>query len=116
MKIELYEGERVDDLQRNGYRIIQNRDGFCFGMDAVLLSGFARVKERECAFNQGKNGMVFAHADILARMILGAALTDDDVARNNRTRTRSLERASWKAPTSAGTHRTRVAEQYRLPI
>lgn len=27
--------------------------------------------------------MVFAHADILARMILGAALTDDDVARNN---------------------------------
>lgn len=53
MKIELYEGERVDDLQRNGYRIIQNRDGFCFGMDAVLLSGFARVKERECALDLG---------------------------------------------------------------
>ena len=45
MKIELYEGERIDDLQRNGYRIIQSRDGFCFGMDAVLLSGFARVRE-----------------------------------------------------------------------
>lgn len=36
------EDERIDDLQRNGYRIIQKKKGFCFGMDAVLLSGFAR--------------------------------------------------------------------------
>lgn len=36
--------ERIDDLQRNGYRIIQDPDRFCFGMDAVLLSGFAQVK------------------------------------------------------------------------
>ena len=35
-------GERVDDLQRNGYRIIQDPERFCFGMDAVLLAGFAR--------------------------------------------------------------------------
>lgn len=34
-------GERIDDLQRNGYRIIQNPERFCFGMDAVLLAGFA---------------------------------------------------------------------------
>ena len=34
-------GERVDDLQRNGLRIIQDPARFCFGMDAVLLSGFA---------------------------------------------------------------------------
>ena len=53
MKIELYEGERIDDLQRNGYRIIQSRDGFCFGMDAVLLSGFARVREREHVLDLG---------------------------------------------------------------
>lgn len=53
MKIELCEGERIDELQRNGYRIIQNRNGFCFGMDAVLLSGFARVKEGECAVDLG---------------------------------------------------------------
>ena len=33
-------GERLDDLERNGYRIIQSRERFCFGMDAVLLSGF----------------------------------------------------------------------------
>ena len=39
--------ERVDDLQRNGYRIIQKKSGFRFGMDAVLLSGFARVRRGE---------------------------------------------------------------------
>ncbi len=42
--MELKKGERFDDLERNGYEIIQNRDKFCFGMDAVLLSGFAKVK------------------------------------------------------------------------
>lgn len=40
----LKENERIDDLQRKGYRIIQNPEKFCFGMDAVLLSGFAKVK------------------------------------------------------------------------
>ena len=44
MTIDVYEGERIDELHRNGYRIIQKKDGFCFGMDAVLLSGFAAVK------------------------------------------------------------------------
>ena len=45
MTINLKENERLDELQRNGYRIIQNPEKFCFGMDAVLLSGFARAKE-----------------------------------------------------------------------
>lgn len=45
MEVELKENERIDDLQRNGYQIIQNPKKFCFGMDAVLLSGFARVKK-----------------------------------------------------------------------
>ena len=44
MTIELKPEERLDDLQRNGFKIIQNPGKFCFGMDAVLLSGFARVK------------------------------------------------------------------------
>ncbi len=43
-EVYLKENERIDDLQRNGYKIIQNPEKFCFGMDAVLLSGFARVK------------------------------------------------------------------------
>lgn len=45
--------ERLDDLQRNHYRIIQNPGRFCFGMDAVLLSGFARVKKGEQALDLG---------------------------------------------------------------
>lgn len=53
MDIELRPGERIDDLQRCGYGIIQNKDGFCFGMDAVLLSGFARVKPGEEVLDLG---------------------------------------------------------------
>lgn len=47
------EDERIDDLQRNGYQIIQKKDGFCFGMDAVLLSGFAKVRAGERAIDLG---------------------------------------------------------------
>lgn len=47
------DGERVDELHRNGYQIIQNPEKFCFGMDAVLLSGFARVKKDECVLDIG---------------------------------------------------------------
>ena len=46
------EKERVDDLQ-NGYYVIQDPDKFCFGMDAVLLSGFAKVKKGETALDLG---------------------------------------------------------------
>ena len=53
MIIELKDVERLDDLQRNGYQIIQKKDGFCFGMDAVLLSGFAAVKPGEKAIDLG---------------------------------------------------------------
>ena len=44
---KLKENERYDELNRKGYRIIQNPDTFCFGMDAVLLGGFAVAKENE---------------------------------------------------------------------
>ncbi|HIS06111.1 MAG TPA: tRNA1(Val) (adenine(37)-N6)-methyltransferase [Candidatus Choladocola avistercoris] len=53
MDIQLKPGERVDDLQRNGCRIIQDPGRFCFGMDAVLLSGFARVKRGERTLDMG---------------------------------------------------------------
>ncbi len=53
MRIELREGERLDDLNRDGYRIIQNEKLFCFGMDAVLLSGFAQVKAGGRALDLG---------------------------------------------------------------
>ncbi len=47
------ETERIDELQRNGYRIIQDPGRFCFGMDAVLLSGFARAKEGDSVLDLG---------------------------------------------------------------
>lgn len=51
--MELKKGERIDELHRNGYRIIQNTDKFCFGIDAVLLTGFAVVKEKETVLDLG---------------------------------------------------------------
>lgn len=42
MNIELKENERIDDLEYKGLKIIQNTEGFCFGIDAVLLSDFAK--------------------------------------------------------------------------
>lgn len=53
MSVKLLENERLDELHRNGYVIIQNPEKFCFGMDAVLLSGFARVKRRETVLDLG---------------------------------------------------------------
>jgi len=50
---ELKDGERVDELQRNDYGIIQDPKRFCFGMDAVLLSGFARVKKGDICIDLG---------------------------------------------------------------
>ena len=53
MTIELEPQERIDELQRNGYKIIQHTGKFCFGMDAVLLSGFAKVKSGETMLDLG---------------------------------------------------------------
>ena len=38
MEVKLKAGERIDELQRNGYQIIQNENGFCFGMDACAFA------------------------------------------------------------------------------
>ena len=46
-------GERIDDLQRDGLKIIQNSGKFCFGIDAVLLSDFAKVRKNEKVLDIG---------------------------------------------------------------
>ncbi|MGL4362039.1 MAG: tRNA1(Val) (adenine(37)-N6)-methyltransferase [Cellulosilyticaceae bacterium] len=38
--------ERIDDLQRKGYKLIQNPEVFCFGIDAVLLAHFAGMTKK----------------------------------------------------------------------
>ncbi len=47
MEVELKKDERIDDLEYKGLKIIQNKNGFCFGIDAVLLSDFAKEIKKE---------------------------------------------------------------------
>lgn len=53
MEVKLKENERIDDLDRNGLKIIQDPDRFCFGMDAVLLSGFVKIKDQATVLDMG---------------------------------------------------------------
>lgn len=52
--MKLKENERIDDLELNGLKIIQNKNGFCFGMDSVLLSDFAKeIKKNSTILDMG---------------------------------------------------------------
>lgn len=51
--VDLLENERIDDLQFKGLKIIQNTDGFCFGIDAVLLTNFCKVKKNASVIDLG---------------------------------------------------------------
>ena len=93
---ELKEGERVDELERNDYGIIQDPKRFCFGMDAVLLSGFVRVRPQDVCLDLGTGTGIIpilmeaktegAHftgleiqeesADMARRSVAGNGLTD----------------------------------------
>ena len=53
MEVKIKDGERIDELERKGYKIIQDKNRFCFGMDAVLLTGFAEVREGEKVLDLG---------------------------------------------------------------
>ena len=54
MDVELKENERIDDLEFKGLKIIQNEKGFCFGMDSVLLSDFAKnIKNNSTVLDLG---------------------------------------------------------------
>lgn len=52
-RIELKSGERLDDLQLGGCRLIQKAGTFCLGTDAVLLADFARPRRQDCAVDLG---------------------------------------------------------------
>ncbi|MGI6160814.1 MAG: tRNA1(Val) (adenine(37)-N6)-methyltransferase [Christensenellales bacterium] len=56
----LKEGERVDDLQYKGLKIIQNPAAFRFGMDAVLLAGFSVIRRGECVADLGTGSGIIA--------------------------------------------------------
>lgn len=60
MTIEIHENERLDDLQYKGLRLLQKRDGFCFGVDAVLLSHFAQVSGNDTVIDLGTGTGIIA--------------------------------------------------------
>lgn len=53
MDIKLDDNERIDDLQCKGLRLIQKKDGFCFGVDAVILANFADIKKNARVIDLG---------------------------------------------------------------
>lgn len=59
MTSELRPGERLDDLQIGGLELIQDPEKFCFGVDAVFLSDFVRVRPGESVLDLGTgNGII----------------------------------------------------------
>lgn len=53
MTNNLKQGERLDDLMRDGLELIQNPEKFCFGVDAVFLTDFVKVRAGERALDMG---------------------------------------------------------------
>ena len=75
--------ERIDDLQINGYRLIQNPDLFCFGCDAVLLSSYAKAKEGLRIIDLGcGNGVIpiLLSAKTKAKEIVGLEIQEESVS------------------------------------
>ena len=59
--IELKENERIDDLEYKGLKMIQNKEGFCFGIDSILLSDFAKnIKKRAKVLDLGTGTGIIA--------------------------------------------------------
>ena len=86
--IELKPGERLDDLQRNGFKIIQDPEKFCFGMDAVLLSGFATAPEGRRVLDLGTGtGIIpiLMAAKTRARELVGLEIQAESVDMANRS-------------------------------
>ncbi len=87
-EVLLKENERIDDLQRNHYRIIQDPGRFCFGMDAVLLSGFAKAKQGDRVLDLGTGtGIIpiLMEAKTSAKNLVGLEIQPDsaDMARRS---------------------------------
>ena len=79
---------RLDELGRKGYRILQDPDAFCFGIDAVLLADFAAVRKTDRVLDLGTgNGILplLLNARDKGREIVGLELQEPaaELARRN---------------------------------
>ena len=82
MESDIRPGERLDDLQLNGLELIQDPDKFCFGVDAVLLSDFVKVRPGENVLDLGTgNGIIplLLSAKTQAAHITGLEIQEDIV-------------------------------------
>lgn len=80
--MELRQGERLDDLQTKGYQIIQDPKRFCFGVDAVLLSEFVKVRKGSRVLDLGTGtGIIpiLLAAKTEASYIAGLEIQEDSV-------------------------------------
>lgn len=82
MESDIRPGERLDDLQLNGLELIQDPEKFCFGVDAVLMSDFVKVRPGENVLDLGTgNGIIplLLSAKTQAAHITGLEIQEDIV-------------------------------------
>lgn len=79
--MELLENERIDDLEYKNLKIIQNEKGFCFGIDSVLLSDFAKgIKKNSTVVDIGTGTGIISillSAKIDAKKFYGIEIQED---------------------------------------
>lgn len=88
-KVVLRENERIDDLELNNLKIIQKKDGFCFGIDSILLADFAKkIKNNSNVLDLGTGtgilGILLCEKTNL-KSIIGVEVQKDIAEMANRT-------------------------------
>jgi tRNA1Val (adenine37-N6)-methyltransferase len=84
----LLENETLEDLQCNGLKIIQKKEGFRFGTDAVLLANFVKAKKGDRIMDLGTGtGIVpiLLSAKTKAREIIGIDIQEELIQMANRS-------------------------------
>lgn len=88
MNVKINIDEGVDDLQLNGLRLIQKQQGFRFGVDAVLLSHFANIKNKHRVIDlcTGTGIVPFlAYGKYEPKEVVGLEIQEDMVEMANRS-------------------------------
>lgn len=87
--MELKENERIDNLELNNLKIIQNKNGFCFGMDSVLLSDFAKTIKSDAKVADLGTGTgilpILLSAKTKAQKIIGIEIQEEVANMANRS-------------------------------
>lgn len=87
--MQLKENERIDELQYKNLKIIQNEDGFCFGIDSVLLSDFAKdIKNNSAGVDLGTGTGIISillSAKTKLEKIIGVEIQEDVAEMANRS-------------------------------